>query len=383
MEPLKISLCVYLKNPDRPSPSYYARMRMDGRTTDIPLQTKDRAVAETWVRLRKDEIRRYNDYCLVGEEPPEDLLRKLPILGQKHVQKPRLTLRGCYESWELEMRRRGMREKSIEGYLKDIRLTVPLDEPLTAFTRDNARLWLSKHDHLMANTRKHHSVALHEFAKYLVEYHGLDFRVAQNWPKVKVVTVERGFWRMNEIYHIIEAVSCLDQRRTEQFKVYLWIMATAGSRQGETYALRWSDYRDGCLTFRAETTKNNRTRVVPLDMRVCAMLERIRHGGTQIFDALPRSQAGRYDILERAVKASGMPAGGLHKMRHSSCMYLYAHCQDIKAVAQLAGHSPETSMSYYIKSREADELREVVDKAYGSELMIPDSMDRLIEDGLV
>lgn len=384
MEPLKISLCVYLKNAKRSNATYYARMRKDGKTVDIPLNTKDRGVAESWVRLRRSEIQRYNDYCLVGEEPPSDLLRKLPLGGQKQPQKRALTIRECYDSWEREMRRRGLRERSILAYLKNVRLTVPLELPISAFTKDNVRLWLSKHDQLKSATRKHYSVSLREFAKYLVDFHDLDPRIVSGWPMVKVEHIERGYWKMNEIYHIIEAVECKDKVCEAQFKVYCWLMATAGSRQGETAMLKWSDYRDGVITFRAEITKTNKTRSVPLDIRICDMLNRMpREGNGLIFSAIPNSQAGRYSILARAIKKSGMPSGNLHKLRHSTCMYLYSHCKDIKAVAQLVGHSPAVSIQYYVKSREADELRGVVDSAYSSETMIPSPIDRMIEEGLI
>ena len=383
MEPLKISLCAYLKNSNRPNASYYARMRMGGKTVDIPLHTKDRGVAESWVRLRRSEIQRYNDYCLVGEEPPSDLLQKLPFFGAKQPQKRDLAIRECYDSWELEMRRRGLRERSILAYLKNVRLTVPLDEPLSSVTKDNIRLWLSKHDQLKSNTRKHYSVSLHEFCKYLVDEYGLDYRIITNWPRIKVEQAEKGYWRMEEIYHIIEAVECKTDAMTQQMKAYLWLMATCGSRQNETALLKWTDLRDGCVTFRAENTKNRKTRTVPLDMRIIDMLNRMPRQGEFMFSAIPKTQAGRYAILAKAIRKSGMPSGNLHKLRHSTCMYLYSRCNDIKAVAQLLGHSAAVSVQYYTKSREPDQLRQMVDTAYEGEMLIPDAMDRLIEDGMI
>ena len=383
MEPVKISICVYKKNAARlKNPQYYARVRYQGKTLDIPLHTESRDVAEAWVRLRRDEVKRYNDYVAVGEEPPSDLLAKLPI-GQKRPSKPLISLRECYDSWELEMRRRGLRERSIAAYMKNIRLTVPLDDPLTRFTKDNVRLWMAKHDRLKSTTRKHYSVSLREFAKYLVDAYGLDPRIVTGWPMIKVEQTEKGYWRMSEIYHIIEAVECRDKVMEAQMKAYLWLMATAGSRQNETALLKWSDFRDGCITYRAENTKNNKTRVVPLDMRIQDMLSRLPREGEFIFSAIPKSQAGRYSILARAIRKSGMPSGNLHRLRHSACMYLYSRCNDIKAVAQLLGHSAAVSLQYYAKAREADELRTLVDSAYQSETMIPSAMDELIKAGLV
>lgn len=382
MEPLKISLCVYLKNPDRKNSSYYARMRKDGKTTDIPLHTKDRGVAESWVRLRRSEIQHYNDCCILGEEPPAGLLSKLKI-AQKGTSKAVLTLTKAIDEFELDCRRRGLRERTVMAYVRNLRQIVPTDASFADFTRDNVLKWLAAYDHLKSATRKFYSVSLRELAKFLVSRYDLDPRILTNWVMTKVDKVEKGYWRMNEIYQIIEAVECRDKVMQEQIKVYFWMMATAGSRQGETALIRWGDIKDGCVTFRAETTKNNKTRVVPLDRRVLEMLERMPHEGERVFSAIPNSQAGRFSILSKAIKKSNMPKGGLHTFRHSASMYLYAHSQDLKAVSQLLGHSPETAMQYYQASRQTDELRNLVDSAYESETMIPSTMDELIKAGLI
>ena len=185
------------------------------------------------------------------------------------------------------------------------------------------------------------------------------------------------------MYHIIEAVKCTDKVMEEQFKVYAWVMASCGSRQGETYELTWNDFHDNCLTFRAETTKGRKERTVPLDLRVVEMLLRMPRTGSKIFSAIPKSQAGRYSILERAVKAAGAPHGGLHTFRTSVSRILYRKCKDITAVAALLGHSPEVSMMHYSEARKAEELRTLVDNAYSDEQMIPSPMDELIKAGLI
>ena len=64
-------------------------------------------------------------------------------------------------------------------------------------------------------------------------------------------------------------------------------------------------------------------------------------------------------------------------------MYLYARCKDIKAIGQMVGHSAAVSLTYYQASRESDELRNIVQKAYESETMIPSAMDELIKAGLI
>lgn len=383
---LKISYTAYIKNPSRPSARYYARVREHGKVRDIDLGTKVKAVAEAWIALRRDELKRYNAYILCGEEVPEDLSNKLvrvSAIAQKGTSKAVLTLTKAIDEFELDCRRRGLRERTVMAYVRNLRQIVPTDASFADFTRDNVLKWLAAYDHLKSATRKFYSVSLRELAKFLVSRYDLDPRILTNWVMTKVETAERGYWKLNEIYHIIEAVECRDKVMEAQIKVYFWLMATAGSRQGETALIRWSDIKDGCVTFRAEITKSGKTRTVPLDMRVLDMLERMPHEGDLVFSAIPNSQAGRFSILSKAIKKSGMPVGGLHTFRHSASMYLYAHCQDLKAVSQLLGHSPETAMKYYQASRQADELRAMVDSAYAEENMIPNAMDELIKAGLV
>lgn len=387
MRTLKVSYSCYVKNKNRPSAHYYARVREHGKVKDIDLNTKERSIAEAWVRLRRSELERFNEYLLCGEEPPEELANKIirastPTIAQKGTSKAVLTLTKAIDEFELDCRRRGLRERTVMAYVRNLRQIVPTDASFADFTRDNVLKWLAAYDHLKSATRKFYSVSLRELAKFLVSRYDLDPRILTNWVMTKVDKVEKGYWRMNEIYQIIEAVECRDKVMQEQIKVYFWMMATAGSRQGETALIRWGDIKDGCVTFRAENTKNNKTRVVPLDMRVLDMLERMPHEGDLVFSAIPNSQSGRFSILSKAIKKSNMPKGGLHTFRHSASMYLYAHCQDLKAVSQLLGHSPETAMKYYQASRQADELRAMVDRAYAEENMIPSTMDELIKAGL-
>ena len=380
---MKITVCAYLKNAYKlKNPQYYARVKVDNKTHDIPLHTSEKAVAESWVRLRRSEIQRYNDYIACGEQPPEDLLAKLNI-GSNKPSNGSVDLIKALDEWETTLRRRGFRERSIDTYCKGVRATVPQGATTADFTRANIRLWLSKHDHLRPSTRKSYSVSLHEFCKHLIAEHGLDLRLLQEWPWVIVEPVYKNSWTMAQMYHIIEAVKCRDKVMEEQFKVYAWVLATCGSRQQETYELTWNDFHDNCLTFRAETTKGRKERTVPLDMRVVEMLLRMHRTGSRIFGAIPKSQSGRYSIIEKAVKAAGAPHGGLHTFRTSVSRILYRKCKDITAVAALLGHSPEVSMMHYSEARKAEELKDLVDKVYESENMIPNAMDELIKAGLV
>lgn len=382
MDTIKISYTIWKKHGD----NLYCRVRQANvKPLDVNLHTTDQAKAEAFVRLRRQELELYNSYVLMGEPVPEDVERKLLRRGNHtaNTSKQTPTLRKCLDEFELDLRRKGSREQTIATYTREIRLTADLDLTLADFTSVNVRKWLSKHDHCKTSTRKGYSVALREFAKYLVNHEGLDPKVLINWPMVKVLSEEKSFWTLQQMYRIIENIKCQDPVCEEAMKAYCWVMATCGSRQGETGELKWSDLKDGCLTYRAETTKNNKTRRVPLDMRVADMLYKLPRKGDRIFWAIPDDQAGRYAVVAKAVKRAEAPHGGLHTFRHSASMLLYARCRDIKAVAQLLGHSESVALKYYQSAREAEELRGVVAKAFGDEVMIPNAMDELIKAGLI
>lgn len=387
---LRISYSCYLKNKSRPSARYYARVREDGHVRDIDLNTRNRAVAEAWVALRRDEVVRYNNYVLCGEEVPEDLESRIvhgtmAAVAQKGPSRASFGMLHLIDEFELDCRRRGLRERTVGAYVRNVRQIVPVDAKLTDFTRDNVLRWLSKYDNLKSATRKFYSVSMRELTKFLVNNYGVDVKILSQWGKIKVESAERGYWRMHEIRAIINAVKCHDSLMEEQMKCYLWIMATCGSRQGETAAVLWSDLKDGNITLRGENTKTGKTRVVPLDRRVLDMLAhlKLRKESKFIFSAIPKSQAGRYSILAKAIGRSGMPNGGLHTLRHSASMYLYSKTNDLKAVSQYLGHSPATALKYYQASRQTQELRRMVDEAYGDENLIPSKIDSLIKDGFV
>lgn len=387
---LRISYSCYVKNPSRPSARYYARVREDGKIKDIDLSTKNRAVAKAWVALRRDEVVRYNQYVICGEEPPEDLVSKIvhattPAIAQKGGSRASVSMTGAIDEFELDCRRRGLRERTVGAYIRNVRQIVPVDAKLSDFTRDNVLKWLAKYDNLKSATRKFYSVSMRELAKFLVNNYGLEPRILSQWTRIKVESAEKGYWKMHEIRAIINEVKCHDSLMEEQMKCYLWIMATCGSRQGETALVRWSDLRDGNLTFRGENTKSGKTRTVPLDRRVLDMLAhlRLRKENEYIFSAIPKSQGGRYSILAKAIARSGMPHGGLHTLRHSVSMYLYSKTNDIKAICQLLSHDPSTGLKYYQASRQPQELRKMVDDAYADENLIPSKIDALIKDGFV
>lgn len=383
--PLRISYTAYQKHKDRNDDTWYCRVRERGQSAmDVNLHTKVKAQAEAYVMLRKSELQLFNAKVLTGEATDEDMAKLIrknsPAIAQKTPSGSVVTLKVCLDAWEAQLRRTGHREATISTYMRALKVIAPDGAMLSDMTEDNLRRWLAKFDHLKSASRKNYSVALREFTKFCCRQYRIDRDLVDSFNFVKVEQVEKPYWTMNQIYHIIEAVECRDKVRQQVMKAYLWTLATTGCRQGEGYELRWSDLSDdNVLTFRAETTKTNRTRRVPLDWRIARMLRRLPHEGERIFHGIPDSQAGRFSILRKAVVKSGMPMGGLHTLRHAASVQIYSKTSDVKAAAQILGHSEETAMKTYIAARQAEQLRDTVDKVYSDEHMLPSPIQELAE----
>lgn len=380
---MKITVCAFKKNAYKlKNPSYYARVKVDGKTKDIPLHTDSKDVADAWIRLRRAEIQRYNDYVVAGETPPPDLLDRLSF-GQKATHTASIQVRESVDAFEQHLRRCGKREATISTYMRALRNCLDYTLPLTAVTEKYLNEALRKHDHLKAATRKSYCVTVREFVKFCCREYGLNRDLIDCFTFIKVQTEEKGYWTMNEMRRIIDNVQCRDEGSTQCYKAYFWLMATTGARQGEAAALEWSDLRDGAVTFRAETTKSGQTRTCPLTLGVLDLLNRLPRVSKKIFAYIGRQQASRFAVLSKAVEKAGVRPGGLHTFRHSASTYLYSKIPDIKLVSQILGHSAQTALTYYQKTREVDKVSDAITEAYDGENNLPSLMDWFVENDLI
>lgn len=312
---MKITVCAYLKNAHKlKNPSYYARVKVDGRTHDIPLHTTSKAVAESWVTLRRDEIRRYHDYVACGEEVPPDLLSKLmPTIPQKGPCKAVPTLLVCLDAWEADLTRRGFSSRTVHMYRKSSEYMLKdLSRPVSVLTPELVRKQSTEHDHLRCTTRRSYFVAYREFLKYCVKQYGVNQAVLEELPTIRQVHTDRPYWTMAQAISIINSVSCNSKEVEDCYKTWFWFLLVTGARQGEAAALTWDNVNNGIVTFTASTTKGHKTRRVPVEWRVMSMLYKLPRKGKLVFADLAKSQAGRYSVLARAIRRAGAPLGGLH-----------------------------------------------------------------------
>ena len=385
MDLLHISYSVYIKNAKRGSANYYCRVRENQKTVDVNLHTTDKAKADAYVRLRRSEVERYNDYVVAGEEVPEDLSAKIvhAVKGARPSTRRTLTIRETVDSWENDMRIRGLSERTITMYCKTVGYMFDVNMGVDELNVSTVRSAVASQSHIQASTRHSYFVAVGEYIKYVSRLYGVSLSLLDEVPKVKVVHKDQPWWTITEIRQIIEAVSCKSTEMERCYKAFFWFLALTGARQGEAGKVEWGDINDGYVTFRSTNVKTGETRVVPLEWRLLEMLGSLPKKSKYVFADIHPSQAGRFNVLSKAVRKCGARWGGLHSFRRSCSMYMYEKADDVKAVADMLGHGPVTMMKHYVASRSKRELSDLVGRVFSEENQIPDPMDRLREEGFV
>jgi integrase len=339
------------KQKDKTNANWYLRVREGGRTVmEIHLHTKDRKEAEA-------ELMRVKLAASEGLPDPTDALMVRKKAGSANIPG---NVR-IFDAWEERMRVDGLRESSIKRYTRTARYALR-DFPVGALTADQVKTVMARTVNLTGSARRSYANALANLFRFM-KRHDLVEALPR---KIKVDERSQPIWSRAEMEEIIMEVNSDTAERTLQYREYFTLMSQVGSRQSETWELKWKDLFDdgkgnGCIRFRGEITKSRKERTVPISFELYAQLE-ARRGNPEerIFNLLPDQQATRYCVLARALKRLGLK-GNLHSFRRSVSEILYRSCQDIKAVSQLLGHSPQVALKYYQKNRTVDELRNLVE----------------------
>lgn len=333
----------------RKDPPWYIRERKAGKVRDT-MVGYDRAKAE--LELMKVQVRARE---LLADGIDGDPLDALTVKQEK-ASEPLGSIGGVLERWEAKRRLEGFREQSLKSYGRALRVLLG-DIPVKSLDRNLVARIVDGTRNLKGSTRHHYVAAMKNLFRYMERPD-----LAESLPSIQPEESEHHWWTKNEMRSVISAVSCSDPVRELQFMEYLDILASVGSRQGETAALRWKDLdSDGILTFQGMITKSRKTRRVPLPLSVVAALE-ARRGEPDglIFDRIPKDQAGRYAILAKALKKVGLK-GCLHDFRRSVSMILYRKGGNIKDVAELLGHSPQVALKFYQQAKSPEDLRGLVE----------------------
>lgn len=213
---------------------------------------------------------------------------------------------------------------------------------------------------------------------------GLPRDVAKPGRQREVLT-----WTADDVDRFLAAAS--DHRWAIGFRVNVLY----GLRRSEVLALRWDDLDTDARTLRIDESlvatrtgaawsnaKNERSRrVIPLDdetmkafarRRAEQAAERLKAGAEwDDEDLVIATRVGRlvlprsYDrALERIVQDTGLPRLTSHGLRHTAATYMVQGAADVgelRAIADMLGHSPEMLMNTYAHALPSSQLA-VVDR---------------------
>ena len=360
---MDIKYSAVLKNRHRPSAKWWGRIRQAGRERWVNLDTQDRAEAMKWVARQKNVLFQIQEYTDEGKPVPADLEARLLTVDSTPVAEKdsgkKFTEPGAIlDKWEVAMRAAGMRDTTIGNYQ---RAFVVLLHGLAPDNLDvgTVRQIIESRGELKNSTKRFYCNALISLFKWMGRRDLVDAL-----PKVKAEGSNPVYWSEQDMEEIILEIRSDTAERTFQYQQYYNMMRLIGSRQNETYLLEWRDIdrQTESVTFRSEITKSRKARRVPLPFSLLAELEDRRgNPDERVFNLVSTSQSRRYTVLKKALNRLGLQ-GSAHSFRRSRALILYRQKgADIKAIAELLGHSPEVSLQFYQQSRSLDDLRKLVD----------------------
>lgn len=355
---MKIAYSALIKNPKRKKAPYYGRIRQDGREKFIPLNTENKTEAMKWVKRQQNVLFQVNEYLEAGQQVPDALMAKLltvdtPAFAQKGSSKPVSAPGGILDAWEADARSRGFREATMATYQRAFRLLLA-DEAPESLTVEKVRSMITSRASLSNNTRRHYCNALRSLFTFMRRDD-----LARALPRIKPEESSHVYWSELDMAEIIAEVSSDTAERTLQYKDYFGVLAAIGSRNTETYLLKWENLNeDQSITFPAHITKAGKTRTVPIPYSLWAQLE-VRRGRPEerIFSLVSPSQSRRYRVLQRAVDRLGLPGSGMHMFRRSRSVLLYRKVKDIKICAALLGDSEAVALKHYQDAVTMEEVR--------------------------
>lgn len=375
---MKINYSIIIKNKSRGNKNWTGRIRENGKTLDINLNTDSQAVAQEWLQKARNALLVYNTVAAAnnGVVPPEIAAKVIHATkqGQALSSTAYPTIDSVAKEWLRSLIVAGRRETSIDTYTRALRQVIAGHADDSADSLSDPRLVrdiLASFAGKSANTRRNYSTTLRELVKYYGETYDQDVKKAvKACVRVSIDEGKVNAWTDLEMTRIINCVRNKDKEAEQQIQTYFSLLAASGMRNTEAFLIEVNDLHDGCLYLRAETTKGRKSRIVPLSEGMFTKLSRMcqgRAGNERIFTKVPSSQAGRHDALRRAIDycnsicqpQNRIEQQGLHQFRRSAAVMMYKKL-DIKTVAAILGHSPTVSLRYYQQAKGQEETLEQV-----------------------
>ncbi len=138
-------------------------------------------------------------------------------------------------------------------------------------------------------------------------------------------------------------------------RLIVLVALTTGMRQGEIYALCWSDldYGQGLIAVRSRL-KNGKTRYVPMSPELAKEFRRFPKvfGEERIFPPKPGTKSGRQRVdrsFKSALKTVGIENFRFHDLRHTFASWYMMNGGDLYELAKILGHANIKMTERYAK----------------------------------
>ncbi len=212
---------------------------------------------------------------------------------------------------------------------------------------DIERFIARKQARYAAKTVNHYLGVLTVLFNAAVEWEELDRSPCRGVKRLREDPPNTMFWTFEESAAFLTAA----EQEPDWHLLFLMAMRT-GLRQGELFALRWSDvdfersaiHVQRSVSHGHETSpKSNRTRRVPMTRALEEALRAVSGtGSTRVFariDGKPPTNSRARRALERLAKAATVKRIRFHDLRHTYASHLVMRGVPLNTVRELMGHS--------------------------------------------
>ena len=303
------------------SGTIYLRAKIAGKVVRRTLKTSDLRIA----KLKRDaEVERLRAASVAKPSEVTSIGDALDLVANRVVNKP------------------GLKPSTVRYYqqvFETLRKTLPLRLAGAAWTADNATAWWRDYTKDTSPQKVNNALRLvRQMTGALIEA-GIrrDDPVAKLRPqKLKRIDMDQ-LPSLDALDDIVGSILSQDERCSAESANMVEFLAWSGLRLGELQTLRWEDVGHEWLSVNGGTkgTKNHRSRRVPINDRLAAVVARMSYAGAagRVFHILsPRG------ALNGATTRLGLPHMRIHDLRHWFASHAIEKGVDVLTVSKWLGH---------------------------------------------